>query len=593
MFLKRLYSEPSGLFCSGKPDHPDTIVFKNGFNFIFGKKDSSSESKETLNGIGKSTLADLIDFCLLADFSSRNKRLYKEKDRLENHKIILEFEIQGVDYIIKRSITDTKNIEFGFINQEEVISIKDAKEILLKLIFKNPTYDGCANEKWYRSLMAFFIKVHKRKKGDFSDPINYLTQSNKLSELNQYHFFLMGLDNNLLCQNYALQKDVRDRNTAISQVKRLVEKGYGISINDVDSQLRKLKNEISKARAAVDAFKLAEQFKDVETRLNELTVKIKSLSEQNFWMEKKVKSYRESYNQNDNLSDSKIKGIERLYAEVNEQLSKIIQKSLKEAVEFRKKMALSREEFLKEEIQKLEAEINKNEKEKNEIDEQRRKLFLLLQSKEAFTDLTQAFYYLGEREKEYSDLESKTKTYKDLELEKLNYKKQDAEIGIEMNTFIESIKDKIDAFEQLFSEVYNQIYPQSMSSGFSIASSDSVDKVTINISFDRDESKGWNKGRTLVYDISILLNAIRNNIQMPRFLLHDGIFDGMDRSQFVELYHYVQNLQKEGYAFQYIVTMIEDGELNGNFGDTDDLTVENIAEEAVAVYTPSQRLWID
>lgn len=592
MFLKRLYSEPSGLFRSGKPNNPDTIVFKNGFNFIFGKKDSS-ESRAPLNGIGKSTLADLIDFCLLADFSSRNKRLYKEKDRLENYKIVLEFEIQNVDYIIKRSVTDTKDIEFGIINQEEKVAIKEAKEILLKLIFDNPAYDGSINEKWYRSLMTFFLKVNKRKKGDFSDPINYLTQSNKLSELNQYHFFLMGLDNGLLCKNYALQKDVRDRNTAISQVKRLVEKGYGISINDVDSQLRKLKNEILKVRSAVDAFKLAEQFKDVEIRLNELTVKIKSLSEQNFWMEKKVKSYRESYNQNDNLSESKIKGIERLYAEVNQQLSGIIQKSLKEAVEFRKKMALSREEFLKEEIQQLETEIIKNEKEKNEIDEQRRKLFLLLQSKEAFTDLTQAFYYLGEREKEYSDLESKTKTYKDLELEKLNYKKQDAEIGIEMNAFIESIKGKIDAFEQLFSGVYNQIYPQSMSSGFSISSSDSVDKVKINISFDRDESKGWNKGRTLVYDISIILNAIRNNILMPRFLLHDGIFDGMDRSQFVELYHYVQNLQKEGCAFQYIVTMIEEGELKGNFGDTNDLTVENITEEAIAVYTPSRRLWID
>ena len=38
MFLKRLYSEPLGLFHSGKTEHPYTIVFKEGFNFIFGKK---------------------------------------------------------------------------------------------------------------------------------------------------------------------------------------------------------------------------------------------------------------------------------------------------------------------------------------------------------------------------------------------------------------------------------------------------------------------------------------------------------------------------------------------------------------------------
>ena len=44
MFLKKLYSEPSGLFRSGKPEHPDTIVFQEGFNFIFGKKDNEGFS---------------------------------------------------------------------------------------------------------------------------------------------------------------------------------------------------------------------------------------------------------------------------------------------------------------------------------------------------------------------------------------------------------------------------------------------------------------------------------------------------------------------------------------------------------------------
>ena len=246
---------------------------------------------------------------------------------------------------------------------------------------------------------------------------------------------------------------------------------------------------------------------------------------------------------------------------------------------------------MKEEIQQLESDIRKNEKEKNELDEQRQKLFLLLKSKDAFTDLTQAFYYLGEQEKELSDLEGKIKTYRDLESEKQLYNKHDAEIGLEINSFLENIKDKIDDFERLFSEVYNRIYPESASSGFSITPNFGVDKVNINISFDKDESKGWNKGRTLVYDIAVMLNAIRNNINMPRFLLHDGIFDGMDKSQFVELYHYVKSLQEEGKKFQYIVTMIEEGELRGNFGDTDELTVENIAEEAIAVFTPSQKLW--
>ncbi len=591
MFLKRLYSEPPGLFRSGKPENPDTVLFKEGFNFIFGKKDDS-ESKKPLNGIGKSSVADLIDFCLLAEFSPKNKRLYKEKERLDGYKIVLEFEVNHIDYIIKRNIND-KSIEFGLLYQEEEIPVKDAKTKVFQVIFKNPEYEGIADQKWYRSLMSFFLKIHKKRKGEFTDPINFLTQSNRLSEINQYHFFLLGLDNKLICRNFELQKDVKERDTAIRQVKRMVEKNYGISIKDIDIQLSKLRNEIKKTKAAIDAFKLAEQFKDVEIKLNELTEKIKYLSEQNFWMNRKIESYKESYELKDILSDSKIRGIEKLYAELNKQLSGVIRNSLKEAVDFRKKLARSREEFLKEEIQRLESDIRKNEKEKNELDEQRQKLFLLLKSKEAFTDLTQAFYYLGEQEKELSDLEGKIKTYRDLESEKLSYKEQDAKLGLEINTFLKNNQDKIDAFERLFSEVYNRIYPESASSGFSVTPNFGVDKININVSFDKDESKGWNKGRTLVYDIAVMLNAIRNKINTPRFLLHDGIFDGMDKSQFVELYHYVKSLQKEGNKFQYIVTMNEEGDLRENFGDTDELTVENIAEEAIAVFTPSKGLWIE
>ncbi len=589
MFLRKLYSEPLGLFRSGKPEHPYTIVFKEGFNFIFGKKDNS-DSKAPLNGLGKSTLADLIDFCLLSDFSSKNSRLYSEKNRIENYKIVLEFEINNINYIIKRN---GKNIEFGKLGEENEIELKDAKSKLFQLIFQNPNYEGILDEKWYRNLMSFFLKIHKKKKGEFIDPINYLVASNKLNELNQYHFSLLGLDNHLICENFELQKDVRDRNTAISQVKRLVEKNYNLNIKQVDSQLSKIRNEVKKTKNAIEGFQLAEQHKDAESRLNELTITIKDLSEQNFWMRKKIQSYRESFEVKDSISPSKIKGIERLYEEVNNHFKGIISKSLKDAVDFRTKLASSREEFLKDEIKEIEAKILKNETEISDCDTKRQKIFSLLKSKEAFNDLTEAFYYLGEKEKEISDLEGKIKTYRDLQKEKVAYDAKDASLKQNITSFLEGIGDEIDAFDKLFSEVYNKIYIENESSGFSITPDYGVSKVNINISFDKDESKAWNKGRTLIYDIAVMIHAIRLHIPMPHFLLHDGIFDGMDKSQFVELYHFIQNLQQEGTRFQYIVTMIEEGQLKGNFGDTDELTVDKIADMAIAVFTPSQTLWVD
>lgn len=591
MFLKRLYSEPFGLFRSGKREHPHTIVFKEGFNFIFGKKDKS-DSKEPLNGLGKSTVADLIDFCLLADFSTKNSRLYKEKNRLEKYLIVLEFEVDDNLYMIKRNVLTSQEVLIGLNNSLNQLFLKDAKSFLFQLMFKNSAYEGVALEKWYRNFMAFFLKVHKKAKGEFTDPIHFIPTS-KLCELNPYHFLLLGLDNTLLYENFELQKEVHERQTALIQIRKFIEKNYNLDIKQVDSQLSKLKNDIKKSKIAIDAFKLAEHHKNVEVELNNLTGQIKALSEQNFWNQKKITTYKESFELKDVLSENTIRDIGKLYKELNEQLSQIVQHSLIEAIDFRKKLAQSREEFLKLEIQTLEIEVQTNEKKIQVLDKQRRDFFLLLKSKEAFTDLTQAFYYLAAREQEYAHLESRIKMFKDLELEKLSYKKRDADISLKMNAFINGIQDNINGFEKIFSEVYNQLYPHSQSSGFSITSKDSIDKIKIDISFDKDESKGWNKGRTLVYDIAIMFHAISQSIKIPHFLLHDGIFDGMDKSQFVALYHFVATLQQQGVRFQYIVTMIEEGELKGNFGRTDELTIENIAEDAIAVFSPNHKLWID
>ena len=183
-------------------------------------------------------------------------------------------------------------------------------------------------------------------KDAFSDPINFLTASNARYELLPYHFFLLGFDNSVLCENLNIQKDVKDRQKAINQVKKLVEENYQLNIRQVDNQLSKLRNEAKKIKVAIDAFKLAEQHKDIESKLNEFTGRIKYLSEQNFWLDKKVKSYKQSYELKDTISDAKIRSIEKLYSELNDIFKQKISKSLKDAVDFRKKIAQSREEFL-------------------------------------------------------------------------------------------------------------------------------------------------------------------------------------------------------------------------------------------------------
>jgi uncharacterized protein YydD (DUF2326 family) len=587
MFLKKLYSEPSRLF--------EPIKFKNGINFIFGKKHTAKNTKESLNGIGKSTLLDLIDFCLLSDFSKKNTRLYKERRRLTNHKIVLEFEIQGIHYLIKRTVDQPKDIEFGLVEQTpKVIKIEDLKEKLFGLIFDNPDYKGKLDSSWYRKMMLFFLKIHKRQKGQFLDPIQYLSsEAGKEIELNQYHFFWLGIDNTLLCRNYDTQQGVNERNTAIREVKRLVENNYQIDIKNVGSEINKLERAIKKTEKIIESFQLAEQYDDVEAQANLLTRQIKELSAQNFWDNKQIEAYQESFELKDSLDTRKINQIKQLYSETHQLLGENIGKSLAEAVQFRKQLASSREEFLAEEINALQTEIEKRKAKIEKLDEERAQLFLFLDSKEALKDLTGAFYNLAEIKTKLSELESKVKTYHDLLKEKADWELSDKEISRDILEYVDIIKPQISNFYEIFSTVYNAIYSQTQdSSSFSLSPKPrSNAKISINITFDTEESKGQNRGRTLVYDIAVLLHTIKNNIKCPRFLIHDGLFDGMDKAHFIELYNFIENALSQGKQFQYIITLNEEGTLNQNFGDFEKINTDKIEKEAIAVLTPAKEFW--
>ncbi|MEN8217734.1 MAG: DUF2326 domain-containing protein [Pseudomonadota bacterium] len=587
MFLKKLSSEPPRLF--------QPVEFKNGINFIFGKKHTAKDTKESLNGIGKSTLLDLIDFCLLSDFSKKNTRLYKEKKRLTNHKIVLEFEIQGIHYLIKRTVDKPRDIEFGLFGQTpKVIKIDDLKEKLFGLIFDNPDYSGKLNSSWYRKLMLFFLKIHKRQRGQFLDPIKYISsEAGKEIELNQYHFFLLGIDNTLLYRNYDAQQGVNERNTAIREVKRLVENNYQIDIKNVESEINKLERRINKIKKIIESFQLAEQYDDVEAQANLLTRQIKELSAQNFWDNKKIEAYQESFELKDILDTRKITQIKKLYSETHLLLGENIGKSLAEAVQFRKQLASSREEFLSYEINALQTEIKKRREKIKKWDEERAQLFLFLDSKEALKDLTGAFYNLAETKTKLSELESKVKTYHDLLIEKADWELKDKKINREILEYVEIIKPQISIFYEILSSVYNDIYPKNQDNlSFSVSPKPRTNaKLSININFDDGESKGQNRGRTLVYDLAVLLHTIKNNINCPRFLIHDGLFDGMDKAHFIELYNFIENTLLQGIKFQYIITLNEEGTLNQNFGDFEKINTDQIEKEAITVLTPVNKFW--
>lgn len=581
MILRRLYTTPDDLF--------DAVEFRMGSNLIFGHKDASG----SLNGIGKSTFLDLLDFALLSSYQkTNNNRLFLAFDKLTKHDITLEFETGGKIYSIHRSVDSPNDIIFEADGNKAATTLKDAKKRLSQLIFLQPKYPGVYSDDWYRKLVSLFLKVHKSKATDkFIDPINYLDNV-PMSELVQYHLFLLGIDNKLSYKNNNLQNDKKTKLPALKEVRAIVEETYDVSdIKDANEQLLSLQGEIRKLEKAVNAFKLSENYRASEADVDAITSDIKNLLLQNMADHKRLVEYERSLEAYEVFDKRDVTNVAKIYKELNEVFSESVKTTLSAAVDFRRELAKSRKEFIGDEITRLKDVTQKRDEEIRILDNKRADILGFLKSREAITDLTEAFSVLSDKKNDLTDLSGKLKTYNTLEKEKIEIEANEKRNDSDILSFIQNIQlTTISDLHELFMDVYATVYKRSDRAKFNIIDKMSTDaKVEISVEIPADNSKANNQGRTLIYDLMLLINMIQKEINGPRFIVHDGIFDGMDKAHFVQLHKFLSEDPRAS-KIQYIYTLNEEGELKGDFGATDEVNIDHLVHEAILVLTPSRKL---
>ncbi|MBK6667889.1 MAG: DUF2326 domain-containing protein [Saprospiraceae bacterium] len=563
------------------------MKFKNGVNFIFGEKDVN-DPKESLNSIGKTTFLDLIDFCLLASpLKSHNPRLYAAKELISGYDICLEFSIQERLYVIKRNIESANYPKFGELGKEQEVRIENLKKVLGNLLFKREDYEGIFHPDWFRILIGFYLKIQKFKKSKFTDPIHYIDEMSE-ADINYIHFFLLGITNKLSVKISEIRQELKKINPAIKEVQRFVEQKYELkNLSDTNSQIDKLRIDVRKLEKAIEKFELGEQYEDAENEANKLTSLIKTLLLDNFQDKKKLEAYKNSIELKDTVIPSRISNI---YKELNETIAEKVNKTLKEAVDFRKSLSNSRLSFLQKIIERTEDIIKQRQQMIDENEKKRADIFYFLSAKEAITDLTEAFFAISEKRTQLAELESNSKILNDLLSEKSDYEMTLKGIETASYNFIEDNKDKRLDFYETMLKVYNAIYVENKDElKFSFDVNSKKQKlIDINISFPDMFGKGKNQGRTLVYDIAVLIHNLKQE-NFPKFLIHDGIFDGMDKSQFIGACEFIMEMSKTN-KIQYITTVNEEGTLSEKFGHSDLINPNSIKADAILVLNPNKKL---
>jgi len=533
------------------------VTFKPGFNVILADRKKESTDKDSRNGLGKTTLIEIIHFLLGADV--KKIEVLKAKE-LENWTFTLDLTLNNTDYSIHRNTGDPNKIKIeGDVSQWPIkpsfdrnekkyaLNVKDWNTLLGHLMFGLYLEDTKIKySPSFRSLISFFIR---RGTGGFISPFKHFAQQ-KEWDIQVNNAFLLGLN-----WNYASSfQELKDNEDTLRVLKNAASQGlltgYTGSMGELEAERIRLEDNISRLSEELETFKVHPQYFQIQEEANRLTREIHDISNRLTIDKQILTKYRESIVQEKDISTEKVKEVYRQAGLVfNETLSK----KLDDVSDFHKTIISNRKEYLKAEITRLEREIEEQELKIKQLSDKRAGSLEILKTHGALEEYTRLQERAAIMKQQLEEVKNRKENLRKFEEGKSSLKIAKTELFQKTSIDRRERKPGVDSAVRLFNRYSERLYNEP--GVLSIDVKETGYKYAVDIK--RAGSQGIERMKVFCYDV-MLANLFRGLYEKPAFLFHDStIFDGVDERQVAKSLELAAEVsEKEG--FQYICALNTD-----------------------------------
>jgi uncharacterized protein YydD (DUF2326 family) len=242
------------------------VEFEEGFNVILAERTQESGEKDSRNGTGKTSLIEIIHFCLGSNIEPKDTLKAEE---LRGWTFLLDITLRGKEYTISRNTSDQQNVEvagdfsswpvrpvFDDERDSHVLRNKDWRSLLGHLMFDLPMTSDEKYAPTFRSLISYFIR---RGIEAFQNPFKHFPQQ-KEWDIQVNNAFLLGLN-----WEYAARfQEMKDREKTLQILKNAAEEGllteyYG-SIGELEAERVRSKERIDEMEKELNNFKVHPQY---------------------------------------------------------------------------------------------------------------------------------------------------------------------------------------------------------------------------------------------------------------------------------------------------------------------------------------------
>jgi uncharacterized protein YydD (DUF2326 family) len=509
--------------------HP--IDFKAGLNVIVAERTKTSSQKDTRNGLGKSTLIQIIDFCLgsrvkngeglfidpLADWAftieitlGRNRikatRSFKAPGR-----VVIEGSTSGW---IEQPDFDEKNNEY-------ILNLERWKNLLGSALFGlNRTNDALKYKPTYRSLISYFLRT---------SPDAYIDQFRHFRLQQTWDIqvnigYILGLNWELASR----WQDLRDQEAGIKAMESAIKTGAleGLvgTLGELETERVQLETRLEEETKSLSSFKVHPQYADIQKEADELTGQIHSLNNLNVVDRRKLSRYKESIESETPPTEIQI---ESIYKETGLVFPDALKKTLDEAKDFHKKLIQNRKSFLGSEINNLERQIASREEQIKRVSDKRAASLQVLNTYGALQEFVGLQGRFVEAKERLEKVKGLINSVKDMTKKKREIKVSKVEMIKTMERDHEERRDQWASAVRNFGTNSKALY-------------ESPGKLVINIletgyefqvEIPRSDSEGIGKMKVFCFDL-MLSQLMHEKKGLIDFLIHDSIiYDGVDSRQ--------------------------------------------------------------
>ena len=518
-----------------------TVEFNpSGLNFIVAreKNPGKNDDGKTYNGVGKSLLVRIINFCL----GARKDNYVGFCEKLGGWEFYLDFTIGILKFTVKRSTDEPQKI---ILNEEEY-SFDKYKSKLQELCFSIPDNIQYLS---FRSLLPFFLRPSKESYADCMKPADAKTEYQKLL----YNAFLIGLDVKLAERKYKLRKEQESiKNLENNFKKDQLLHDFFIGSKDVSLELTEINDQIKKFEDDLSKFQVAENYHDIQRQADEIHNRLFSMNNEIVILENNIKDVERSIQIKPAIAIS-VADLQKIYNEAKFFFNDDVKKTLQDIELFYTNLTKSRIRRLTEQKNELIISLESKKSEQKKLQQEFDKRIQFLgehQALDVFLALSQECSELKAKRNDLSKYQGLQYEYRAKERQT---RKELLELSEITDNYLAEIEESTIEIKDYFRHLAKLFYPKN-TAGLTIQTNTGENQLAFEIEprIESDASDGINSVKIFCYDLSLLFKGKNHNIN---FVFHDSrLYDGIDERQKPVMFKIVKEAFSDANK-QYIATI--------------------------------------